>query len=63
MLGFQDIGTWLAYMLTIGATLVCAIYGIVNWNKPAPDQEKREIAEEIAWEQRDPDRKPGKGGK
>ena len=63
MLGFQDAGTAFAYFLTIAAALLCVVYGIRNWNKPSPDEEKREIAEEIEWEKRDPELKPGKDGK
>lgn len=59
MLGFQDAGTALAYFLTIGAALFCVVYGIANWNKPAPEEEKRELAEEAAWEKEDAE---GKGG-
>jgi len=63
MLGFQDLGTALAYFLTIGAALLCVVYGIINWNKPSPDEEKKEIEEELDWEKHDPELKPGKGGK
>jgi hypothetical protein len=66
MLGFQDIGAFLAYALTVVAALLCVVYGIVNWNRPAPDEEAKEIDEELAWEKRDPDLKPAaprKGGK
>ena len=33
MLGFQDKWVLLAYLLSIGSSLLCVIYGIVNWNK------------------------------
>lgn len=60
MLGFQDAGTFLAYFLSIGAAILCIVYGIVNWNKPAPEEETREIQEEQDWEKKDPELKPGK---
>ena len=60
MLGFQDVGAFLAYTLTIAAALVCVVYGIVNWNRPSPDEEAKEIAEELDWEKHDPDLKGGK---
>jgi len=67
MLGFQDAGALSAFLLTIAAVLVCVVYGVVNWNKPSPDQEKREVNEELEWEKHDPDLGPasssGKGKK
>ncbi len=62
MLGFQDIGALAAFLLTIGAALVCVVYGIINWNKPSPDEEAKEIAEELDWENHDPDLKVGNAG-
>jgi hypothetical protein len=32
-LGIQDIWVWLAYILCILSTLLCVVYGFVNWNK------------------------------
>jgi hypothetical protein len=52
MLGFRDTGALLAFLLTIGSAALCVVYGIVNWNKPSPEEEKEEIAEESAWEKR-----------
>jgi hypothetical protein len=52
MLGFQDTGALLAFLLTIGSAALCVVYGSVNWNKPSPEEEKKEIAEENAWEKR-----------
>ena len=63
MLGFQDLGATLAFLLTIAAALGCVVYGVVNWNKPSPDEELREVNEEIEWEKHDPDLKTGKGKK
>ena len=40
----------LAFVLTLGSAALCAVYGFLNWNKPAPAEEAREIAEEEAWE-------------
>ena len=51
MLGLGDWGVSLAYLLTLGATLLCIVYGYINWNKPNQEEEDREIAEEEAWEQ------------
>ncbi len=51
MLGLGDWGVSLAYLLSLGATLLCIVYGYINWNKPSQEEENREIAEEEAWEQ------------
>ena len=51
MLGLGDFGVSLAYLLSLGATLLCIVYGYINWNKPKQEEEDREIAEEEAWEQ------------
>ena len=50
MLGLGDFGVSLAYILALGATLLCIVYGYINWNKPSQEEEDREIAEEEAWE-------------
>ena len=54
MLGLGDFGVSLAYLLTLGATMLCVIYGYLNWNKPEQEEENREIAEEEAWEKKEP---------
>ena len=33
LLGIQDIWVWLAYILSILSTVLCVIYGLINWNK------------------------------
>ncbi|WP_348771052.1 symporter small accessory protein [Pseudodesulfovibrio sp. zrk46] len=33
MLGFGSMEIALAYWLSIGATVLCVVYGIVNWNE------------------------------
>jgi hypothetical protein len=53
MLGFSDAGALLAYLLTIGAALLCIVYGILNWNKPSQEEERKEIKEETEWEKRE----------
>jgi hypothetical protein len=53
MLGLGDWGVSLAFILTLASAALCAIYGFVNWNKPGPEEEIREIAEEEAWEERE----------
>lgn len=50
MFGLGDLGVGLAFVLTLGSAALCAVYGFLNWNKPAPAEEAREIAEEETWE-------------
>lgn len=33
MLGFSGVSVLLAYLLSILATVVCIVYGIVMWNR------------------------------
>jgi len=33
MLGIQDPGVWLAYLLCILSVVLRVVYGLVNWNK------------------------------
>ncbi len=57
MLGMGDFWISLVYVLCIASTLLCVIYGIVNWNKGAdinePEVEKnwedteRDITEKL----------------
>ena len=49
MLGINDPGIWGVYLLCILSTLLCVIYGIVNWNREG-ELEAVEIREEAAWE-------------
>ncbi len=49
MLGIDDPVIWGVYLLCIFSTLLCVIYGIVNWNREG-ELEAVEIREEAAWE-------------
>jgi len=33
LLGIQDVWVWLAYILSILSTVLCVVYGLINWNK------------------------------
>jgi hypothetical protein len=33
MLGIEDKYVWIAYLLCIASTLLCIVYGALNWNK------------------------------
>ena len=52
MLGFADVWITLAYVLCILSALLCAVYGIVNWNKGA-EKEASQILEAVGWEKKE----------
>jgi hypothetical protein len=60
MLGIEGTGVILAYAGSVVAAAVCVIYGIINWNRPATREEKREIEEELKWERSDPENEEAK---
>ncbi len=39
--GISDPWIWGVYVLIILSTLLCVVYGIVNWNKGDEDEEER----------------------
>ena len=50
ILGLGDFNVALVFILTILSSLLCIIYGIINWNRGA-EVEPEELQEEQAWEQ------------
>jgi hypothetical protein len=48
VLGISDPWISAAYVGCILATLLCVVYGIINWNK-GDEGEEEQISEEIAW--------------
>lgn len=50
VLGIQDPGIWLAYILCIASSLLCVLWGIFKWNaeekSAEPEEEVRHWAEE-----------------
>jgi len=46
MLGFGSIEIALAYWLSIGATILCVIYGIVNWNNSGKSVDSKQSGED-----------------
>jgi hypothetical protein len=40
MLGFGSVEIALAFWLSIAATVLCVVYGIVNWNKTGDEKNK-----------------------
>lgn len=55
IIGLGDTGVSLAYILCILTTLLCVVYGIINWNKPVQAEEDKQIQEEIISEKNDPE--------
>jgi len=49
MLGIDDPGIYLVYLLIIASAALCDRYGIASWNQGA-ENEEQEISEEIKWE-------------
>lgn len=48
MLGIEDFWIWSAYVLCILATLLCVVYGALNWNKGG---DETPTPEDKAWEE------------
>lgn len=42
MFGLPDASIWIAYLLCIGATLLCVVYGAVNWNRDNEEDKQEE---------------------
>lgn len=51
MLGLDGFAVPLGFILTILSTILCIIYGIINWNKGYVTQE--EMQQEEVWKQED----------
>ena len=56
MLGIESKGVLMAYLLCIASTLLCVVYGVINWNKgheePQPDdvtwaKEEKKVEEDL----------------
>ncbi len=46
MLGLGSVEIALAFWLSIGATALCVIYGIVNWNNSGTTTETKQSGED-----------------
>jgi len=54
VLGLEDPGIWLAYVLCILSAIFCVIYGIANWDKgdePVHPEDVRWVKDEKAVEE------------
>jgi len=54
VLGIEDPWILSAYIGCILVTLLCVIYGILNWNKGGEDEEKQ-VKEEEEWHKKEKD--------
>ena len=52
VLGINDPWIWGAYIGCILATLLCVVYGILNWNKGGEDEEVQ-VKEEVDWHKKE----------
>ncbi len=52
MLGIDDGWIAAAYLLCILSTLLCVVYGLINWNRGA-EAEEEQIKEETGWEEKE----------
>jgi len=43
VLGIEDPGVWLAYVLSIAGAALCVGYGLVNWNKGEEPVQKEDV--------------------
>ena len=48
MLGFGDFTVFLGYTLTILSTILCIVYGVINWNKDGDPEELLQMEQQ--WE-------------
>ena len=51
MFGIGDFSVSLAYILCILSTILCVVYGIINWNKGEPDEE--DLSDTSKWEEKE----------
>jgi len=54
MFGIDDVYVWTAYLLCIATTLLCVVYGLVNWKRgedSARDEDARLAGDEKAVEE------------
>jgi hypothetical protein len=52
VLGFGDIGIFLAYTLCILSAICCIVYGIFNWNK-GNDLDEKDQKKDTDWKQKE----------
>ena len=50
MLGISDPWIWGVYVLSFLSTVLCVVYGLINWNTGG-EKESEEIQEELKWEE------------
>ena len=43
VLGIEDPGVWLAYVLSLAGAALCVGYGLANWNKGEEPVQKEDV--------------------
>ena len=43
VLGIEDPGVWLAYVLSLAGAALCVDYGLANWNKGEEPVKKEDV--------------------
>lgn len=52
MLGIDDPGIYMGYILASLGLIACVVYGILNWNK-GMETDIEEIEKDLEWEEKD----------
>jgi len=52
VLGIPDFWIWSVFILCFLSTILCVVYGLLNWNKGA-DVEPTQIEEATGWEEKE----------
>jgi len=52
VLGINDPWIVAAYLLCIASTVLCVVYGLINWNRGS-EKENEQIKEEAGWEEKE----------
>lgn len=60
VLGIPDPWIWSVFILCFLSTILCVVYGLVNWNKGGNDEDKQ-ITEEKTWEEKEEEIEKEKG--
>lgn len=50
--GIPDPWIWSVFILCFLSTILCVVYGLVNWNKGGNEEDKQ-ISEQKSWEEKE----------
>jgi hypothetical protein len=51
MFGIEDPVIYIGYLLAIASSLLCVVYGLLNWNKDGEKPE--EVSKDLEWEEKE----------